>query len=435
MSDTPTFEFRFAIDKNRLKQTIQEKLSNASYLVSFPYSTFLFFFVESLERKFLSSSLETMESVFWTADAASKVILLVPEHEIYLNGAYLSILGGQKLEKLSKVLTSEIPDWESISSMHERSQKQLRWQGLNIKYLTPLHFKVKGEAAPNDPIARGIYLHLAKMLVIYTAEQTAVNASRQYISTYSGEKQRKDINLSAEGINSLSNEVIFNATSQLLAGVEWIYSSSKTEDALTLFQTVIARTLQVVEPSDDSYRVLLTKADYLSNELKWLWKSFIEGKIDSYMSQVKALEDYVSTTIQSFADRVASMIKNLSDTMLAAVGVTLASFIAALFKDGFNPTVFRIGIIAYALYVLIFPLTYNMIYQKQYFNRLIKNFHRRQERFGLILDPDKVYEIVGEQLKESKNQFQQWSRLITSTYAFVVAFAFAAAFIIPCMMK
>jgi hypothetical protein len=360
--------------------------------------------------------------------------VLVPEHEIYLHGTYLAILGGNKLQKLNAVLTSEIPDREKIESMYERSQRQLRWQGLNIKYLTPLHFKVKGEAAPNDPIARSIYLYLAKMLVIYTAEQTAIDNRQQYISTYSGEKQRKDINLSLDGIASLSNSELMNATSQLLDAVEWIYSSSKTEDALTLFQTVVARTLQLSESSGDAYRLLLIKADYLNNELKWLWKSFIEAKIDSYMNQVKALEDYVSTSIQVFADRVEATIKNLSDTMLAAVGVTLASFIAALFKDGFNPTVFRIGIIAYALYVLIFPLIYNMTYQEKYFKRLIRNFHRRQERFSMILDPTKVSEIVGEQLNESKHQFDRWFKIAKYTYILVILLALLAAFIVPDLM-
>ncbi|AFY97197.1 hypothetical protein [Chamaesiphon minutus] len=434
VSNTPTFEFRFKIDKNKLKQIIQEKFSILPSQVPFPHRTFLVFFAESLEKKFLPSSLEKIESTFWADEPASKVIVLVPEHEIYLHGAYLAILGGNKLQKLNAVLTSEIPDREKIESMYERSQRQLRWQGLNIKYLTPLHFKVKGEAAPNDSIARAIYLYLAKMLVIYTAEQTTIDNRQQYISTYSGEKQRKDINLSLDGIASLSNSEVINANSQLLDAVEWIYSSSKTEDALTLFQTVVARTLQLTESSDDTYRLLLIKADYLNNELKWLWKSFIEAKIDSYMNQVKALEDYVSTSIQVFADRVEATIKNLSDTMLAAVGVTLASFIAALFKDGFNPTVFRIGIIAYALYVLIFPLIYNMTYQEKYFKRLIRNFHRRQERFSMILDPAKVSEIVGEQLNESKHQFDRWFKIAKYTYILVILLALLAAFIIPDLM-
>jgi hypothetical protein len=434
VDNTPTFEFRFKLDKSKLKQTIEEKLLLSSFTGTFTYKIFLFLFVESLERKFLRSSFEKLESIFWGSEAASKVILLVPEHEIYLHGAYLSILGGEKLQKLSEVLTSEIPDRESIRLMYEQSQRLLRWQGLTIQHLTPLHFKVNGEATSNDSIARAIYLYLAKILVIYTAEQTAVKNQQQYIATYSGEKQRKDIILNDIAFLSASNEQIFAGTSKLLEGVEWIYDPSRTEDALSLFQTLAARTLQLSESSDDGYRSLSIKADYIISQLKWLWKSFMEGKIDSYMNQVKALEDYVTGAIQSFADQILSMIKNLSDTMLAAVGVTLASFIAALFKDGFNPTVFRIGILAYALYVFIFPLIYNMSYQNQHFKTLLRNFNRRQQRFGMILDPAKVDEIVSEQLKESKQQFKHWFRKIIITYVTVVIFAIATAFIIPAMM-
>ena len=266
------------------------------------------------------------------------------------------------------------------------------------------------------------------MIVLYTADQTVVSSNKQYIATYYGEKQRKELKLN--DLSDFTNEKIRVGANKLLERVKWIYSSSTTEDALSLFQLVIVRALQITEPSD-CYRLLLLKADYIVNEHRWLWKTFAEGKIDSYMGQVKALEDYVASVIQSFAAQVLSMVKSLSDTMLAAVGVALASFIAALFKNGFNPTIFRIGIITYGVYVLIFPLIYNMNYQEQYFNTLLKNFQRRRERFEMILDPNKVDEIVSDQLKESKKRFKGWFRIIKFTYVAVFLLALLAAIFVP----
>jgi len=78
------------------------------------------------------------------------------------------------------------------------------------------------------------------------------------------------------------------------------------------------------------------------------------------MNQVKALKNYVADSIYSLSDQISIMLKSLSDTMFTAIGIVLASFIGALFKDKFDPNIFRIGLVTYGFYVLIFPLIYNI---------------------------------------------------------------------------
>lgn len=429
VSKTSIIGFRFELNKNHLVEKIKQQLSTPSE-INFRSKIFLYLFVESLKNKLCRSSFEDLESTFWGTEEDCKVILLIPEHEIYLNGAYLSILGGNKLHKLNDALTNEIPNQEKIKSMYERCQELVRWKRIDIKYLTPLHFKVQREATQNDPIARVIFLYQAKMIVLYTADQTVVSHEGQYIATYSGEKQRKKIIILDE-IPNITNEEIYTGSSKLLDRVEGIYSSLTKEDEISLFQLVVMRALQITEASE-CYRLLLLKADHIVSEIRWLWKTFAEGKIDGYISQVKALEDYVANVIQSFSNQVSSMVKSLSDTMLAAVGVALGSFIAALFKDGFNPTIFRIGIIAYGFYVLMFPLMFNMFYQQRYFNILRKNVEGRLNRFKLILDPSKVKKIVSDDyLKELEDRFYGWFKLIGVTYVVVFILALVAAIFVP----
>jgi len=424
---TPTFDFSFELNKNRLAEILQEQLLQPPPVKSFSCNVFLYLFVEAF-KKLLSFRLEKLEDILWGTEASCKAVLLIPGHEIYLNGSYLSVLGGRMLQQnLSEVFTHEIPD-KNIQSMYERCQELVRWKGIEIKHLTPLHFKVAGESSQDDPISRAIYICQAKMIVFYTADQTLVRSDEKYLAIFSGEKQRKEILLN--DLSNLTNEEIRVGSKKLLERVEWIYSSSKVEDSLFLFQLVVVRSLQITEPTE-CYRLLLLKADDIVNEFRWLWKSFAEGKIDSYIGQVKTLEDYFSGVIQSLSEQISSMIKSLSDTMLAAIGVVLASFIAALFKDSFDPIIFRIGIITYVVYVLIFPLTYNMSYQRRYFNSLCKNFDRRRNRFELILDPSKVSEIVNDQFEECKKRFNGWFNLVRITYGLVATVAFLAAVFVP----
>jgi small basic protein len=165
--------------------------------------------------------------------------------------------------------------------------------------------------------------------------------------------------------------------------------------------------------------------------LHWHWKAFIENKVDAYMSQVQALEDYVASTVQAFTGQVSALIKSLSDTMLAAVGALLGSFIAALFKDKFDPTIFVIGMLIYALYVVLFPLGYNMTHHWQRYQGLVSDFQSRRERFEQRLYPENVDEIVGGQVAKSRRHFRRWFWATILAYAVVVFAAVMTAVLVP----
>jgi len=112
--------------------------------------------------------------------------------------------------------------------------------------------------------------------------------------------------------------------------------------------------------------------------------------------------------------------------MLAAIGAFLGSFIAALFGDKFNPTIFKLGIAVYAIYVLIFPLSYNMIHQWQYYQALINDFERRRRNFEGQLYPKKVHDIIGTQIEDSQKRFNDWFRWTIYAYLGVIIMAIIA---------
>jgi hypothetical protein len=147
------------------------------------------------------------------------------------------------------------------------------------------------------------------------------------------------------------------------------------------------------------------------------------------------LEDYIVATVNSFSNQISQIIKNLSDTILAAVGVLLGSFIAALFKDQFNPIVFRFGIICYIFYIIFFPLTYNMLNQWQYYKKLCANFEFRLMRFRKKLYSKKIDYIVSNQVIDSKRRFMQWFRITLATYIIVILLSALAAVYVPQIMQ
>lgn len=111
---TPTFEFRFELNKRMLAEKLQEQFLSPTLVKTFSCNVFLYLFVEAF-RKLLSFHIKKLEDTLWGAEASCKAVLLIPGHEIYLNGSYLSVLGGEMLEKLSDVFTYEIPDEKKYS--------------------------------------------------------------------------------------------------------------------------------------------------------------------------------------------------------------------------------------------------------------------------------------------------------------------------------
>jgi hypothetical protein len=421
IQDSPTIVFEFTLNKTRLVE---------NWLGSVPgYRMFLYLFPNALES-FLVSNLSRLESLLWglELETAHKVVLLVPDHEIWLDGSYLAVLGGEQIEHLPDVVSKPPHDADELRNMYKTCQKNLNWQSPWLKHLTPLHLKVDGQIPRDDSIAKVLLVHQINSIILYTADRTVGDNNKPSSSTYAGANQSVELTLRNPAYPI--DEKILAGVRDLMEMLEWAYNPKWSDDRLPLVQIGVVQALHAASPLV-RYQLLLHNAPNIFNGLKWHWKAFIEGKVDNYVSQIQALEDYVANTVQVFADKITDMIKSLSDTMLAAVGVLIGSFIAALFKDKFDPNIFAIGMGVYALYVLIFPLFYNMKHQWEQYQVLCDSFKERQIRFEERLYPEKVSEIVGAQITDSQGRFKRWFYATFVAYIIVILLAIVAALLVP----
>jgi len=419
--DSPTIVFKFTLNKTRL---VENWLGNEP-----DYRVFLYLFPNALEN-FLNSNLSQLESLLWglELETAHKVVLLVPDREIWLDGLYLAVLGGEQIEHWREAVSKPPHNGDELKNMYKICQKNLKWQVPWLKHLTPLHLRVDGKISGDDSIFKKILVHQVNSIILYTADRTVGDNNKPILSTYAGANHSVELTLKnpADPIE----EKVLAGVSNLMEMLEWAYNSTWSADRLPIVQIGVAQALHAASPLD-RYHLLLHNAPNIFDGLKWHWKAFIEGKVDSYMSQIHALEDYVADTVQTFADQITDMIKNLSNTMLAAVGVLIGTFIAALFRDKFDPNIFTIGMVVYALYVLIFPLCYNMKHQCEQYQALRDNFKMRQIRFEERLYPEKVNIIVGTQITDSQHRFKRWFYATLVAYIMVIVLAIAAVLLVP----
>ena len=421
---SPTVVFEFRLDKTRLVERWTGGMSD--------YRPFLYLFPEALES-FLTSDLSRLESLLWGSEREThKVVLLVPDREIRLNGAYLAVLGGKQIGHWHEVVSQPSRDADELRNMYETCQKNLNWQVPWLEHLTPLHLKVDGQIPRDDPIAKALLIHQVNSIILYTADRTGGGIDKPMFATYAGANH--NVRLTLGNPSDPIEEKVLAGVSDLMEMLEWAYNPEWSSDRLPLVQISVAQALHAASPAD-RYQLLTHNAPNIFDGLKWHWKAFIEGKVDAYMSQVQALEDYVADTVQSFADQITAMIKSLSDTMLAAVGVLIGSFIAALFSGTFNPAIFAIGMVVYTFYVLIFPLCYNMYHQWEQYQALRDNFEKRQLRFEAQLYMEKVDAIVGTQITDSQRRFKRWFRATLAAYMGVIILAIVAAWWVPRFME
>jgi hypothetical protein len=276
----------------------------------------------------MTNTLQQLEARLWGSEHDCQVIMLVPASEMWLIGTSLSIVGGTRIANWRSAIASTPPDGERLHAICNARAEHVRWQEEWLHFLTPLHLRTSGPCAPDNVIVNALRVHLTNVIVMYTADRTVYRGT-QWIATYADAQQAIEVPLAVPQ-DRLGDKagVQVDTLNRLF---DWVYDPHWTVDRLLHVQIVVTQALAETAMAD-RYQRLLERADAIYKALQRHWKLFIAGKVDAYSDQVRALEDYIATTVQLFTDQLVAVTKSLSDTALAAVAAVLASFIAALFR-------------------------------------------------------------------------------------------------------
>ena len=394
----------------------------------------LYFFPDRLHTYLTSATLADLESDLWP-DPLAKALLLVPGYDVWVDGPLLAIVGGQPSRRWQEALPKpgDAGAAARLAGIYADAFHLLRWEERWLKHLTPYHLRIQAkaeaEARAHELLLHPLQIHLANAILLYTAERT-VKKNGQFVSSYA--TTRTVVNLAHEPADApLRNDILATGVEGLWNILEWAYDSTwSLGERQPLVQIAMVDALRAVQ-ADRRYRLLLENAPRIYDNLEWNWRELLEDKVDTYLDQVQQVEKHVSDAVTSHSEQVTQLVKGVSETMLAAVGVTLASFVAALFGDNFDVTVFRIGVWAYVIYVFFFPLLYSLSNQLGRYRALERQFRYRRRRFDQRLHPEWVDEIVGDEVEASRRRFWFWFRVTVTVYFLVLAAAVVAAFEIP----
>lgn len=438
-------EYLFQLDKGKLleKEGISAPDINHS-LYLFPAALTRLIKGETPDGEPCSvrESLKVLEETLWHMDLQDeedippdailpKAVILVPGYDILLNGDHLALFGGTHFEEWrNAVPTRRFPVWR-VMRIHERRRESVSWDEGWLDHLTPPMLKIRdGIWADGDPLTVALQTHLFNLIVLFTANRIA-GSKADWTATYSDSALgTRDVVLHSPAQKTISPQALARVN-QLYEAFTWAYYSRWVRDRLSFVQSSIAQEL-LRSPREDACVLLLERAGGLNTSLNRHWDRFIQKQLKAYSEEEQKLEEAVVRTIDSFAEQVAAIFKSVSDAMLAAIAALLGSFVAAGFgSDKFNPFIFRAGMVVYSLYVLAFPLLYNMINQWLQYRVLKSGMEGRIERFKDKLGEDIVETIATLRIRQSDRNFRFWFWVTVGIYVVAILLGFLAAVFVP----
>lgn len=297
------------------------------------------------------------------------------------------------------------------------------WIGFDLKNLTPVHFlgKWSGDDATQE-FARAAAVKLQNLTVIYTANRCSQTPDPVGFQAMFANSERA-VFLELQNTAVLENNEIFAALTN------WISSG---KDALTVFQTVVARILHDDSP-EKNYQSFATSLPTLYRDAEWNYKLFIDGKIDKHFEDVQKFSGSIAEIAKKISEGIDTVTKSVTEALLAAIGLLIVTILTALVKNEATTIIFQITFVAYGIYLFTIA-TYRMGSIWCGYQTLIQDAEESKAVYKLKLGDEKIA-VAAKPIERRKTQFQRWFRGTIIFYLLLIIAVLLAAFNLPSQLE
>lgn len=380
---------------------------------------------------------ELEKSVLRWQEDAHKLIIIVAGSQVLMTGEHFAILGSEAANGWASVVPRHKPSDSGILALRNQAFQSptgpgtVNWFRFELKKLTPVHLVLESTEGDDDSsklVRRALFRVQGLLSIVYTATQVTApeggpgGETRDWMAIYAAEGQiaRVSWNGSGSPAAGLQDDVFEKGAASLGKIAEWAYSGERpSADRLTVVRDVIVRSL-VSNPPHTNYPLLVGQAAALRERTESSWNAFIEGKLDRYFSHVRELEAVVEATLKAASEQMDALTKALTDSALAAVGVIVASFLTAIFKDHFNPVVYQLGVGAYIIYLALFPCLIGLTASYLRFRALVQGLEERRQSFQQRLSAEEVDKIINKGFSSIEWRYWLWFWISAFIYLLLV---------------
>lgn len=392
----------------------------------------LFIFAAALERELLSG-LGSAGNGLWAA-STGQLVVLVLDTDIDLHGRCLHVVGGEYLPSQIDVSTMSSIAPDALARVVQLREQLVGWNEAFGGVLTPWHAAASGAAPP--ALQAALDARLLDLTLLYTcdrARRLSADPSAHVAAEFRGRDHVATVTFDERDVVALSDI----ERDALVSAADWVYELDAlaqerpdwAPNRLPFFQTRVA---QILEGSSADRRLsFVRELPAILEGVRWMWRAFVEEKVSSYLDDVKGLEEVVADTTEKLSTSIGDLTKALSETMLAAVAVLIGTFIAAAFDSPFNARLFRLGVLTYAAYVVLFPGAVGLFSAWRQRCRAEDSFNYRRSSFTAALGAGRVSDIVGERINSVTRSFKMTLAAVAAVYVLVVLGAVVAAVTVP----
>ena len=420
-----TYDVVIEIDKVTLGRQLVPEAGNATVRV---------FFFATVLGAHLARGPRAVERELWS-HPDTRLVVAVLDTDLMILGDCLSIVGGAYLATAPEESRRPVPS--GLSRMAARRNDYVGWDGDITTSLTPTHF-LRSRATDESALDERLDVLVVGLGAMYLCDRgryverpdgtTFIQAEfrgREHVAFVPIDWTATLPGVEAKHVNAVAGVV------------DWCYevvaehrSTDMVGDRLPFVQTRVAQLLEG-RPEQSRVLALALAMPAIGEGVKWHWRAFIEGRVNEYLDHVRELETAVGDLVGRLSEQTSTLVKRLSETSLAAVAALIGSFIAAAFKQPFQADLFRIGMLAYAGYVVVFPLAIGVSSVVGDSRVADVSFVAQRRNLSTVLGDDRVDELVGGRIATAKNRFRFWARLVGVAYVGAAVAAVIAAATVP----
>ena len=223
----------------------------------------------------------------------------------------------------------------------------------------------------------------------------------------------------------IAGEISTEAAAAWVRLSDWAFAAPFTPERLGVIRATVADAVGSAEPADRGRR-LVAEAEQLEQISYDRFQGFVEQRLDLWAAEVRRLDEEVARAIAAYTDEIAAMVKDLSDTALAAVGVLVASIVASTARSDPGP-VLPVMLAAYALYIVVFPWWMRLGWHRERDGLVRERLDGILDRYRAVLGRTRVDALVGDRVARARAVFVRWDRRTQATYVALTALALLGA--------
>jgi len=397
----------------------------------------VFFFFASLAERYISNEFIEFEEAVW-GEATEYRRMIIGDLDVRRTGEAFELIGTESLPGALDPVPHLSPSIvENMSKMREGRSINVAWEHSWVQHLTPVQIELGGKSQGTNLEAFFSALHV-QLCMLYLCDR----ARRRLIKSGHPEIQAEfgDLKILIPERNPIAPTISVEANQGFAKLVNWCYELRDADSGYTWAadRLKLVRVRMTIEleryPEGDRMRLLLGAIRQIWDSMESHWRAFIEDRLSKYIDEEHKLESIAADAVRNAGEKSVALAKSLSDTMLAAVAAVIGAAIAAAFRATFDEDLFKVLVLSYAGYILLFPGFYGLMSQVSQYKGLKKSFEKDKARFVDLLGEPRVRNVVGGRDRDANSTYWRTFWWTFSGFVVAVAAAVALAFIVPAVV-